>query len=329
MIEINGLRVKELQEEELYTYLGQDEAVGYNGPLNKEKVIKEYKRRVHKIWTSELYSGNKITAHNTFSVPLITPTIRILNWTMKEIEDLDKATRWIMCYAGNLHMRSFINYLLIYINRIYVPRIQGGRGLASIEDTFTSRIVALANHIEAAAISNPFLEKVKEHEQNNIIRLRDQLLQYHDKEPEGYTKSALKTKLKRFHLEARKNKPLHSYIFKKIEEDNEIDKEASHQWLHSGISSHVEGYINTMQEQEIATKAIQNGERKTLLLTPNAVIVTHKMKQYYTPSDLAQASRQTCIRQQGMTTLDNTSWKRLLNKKIKNRHTENAQNQSR
>ena len=37
-IEINGLRVKEL-----YTYLGQDEAVGYNGPLNKEKVIKEYK----------------------------------------------------------------------------------------------------------------------------------------------------------------------------------------------------------------------------------------------------------------------------------------------
>ena len=31
MIEINGLRVKQLQEEELYTYLGQDEAMGYNG----------------------------------------------------------------------------------------------------------------------------------------------------------------------------------------------------------------------------------------------------------------------------------------------------------
>ena len=169
-IEINGLRVKELQEEQLYTYLGQDEAVGYNGPLNKEKVIKEYKRRVCKIWTSELYSGNKITAHNTFAVPLITPTIGILNWTRKETEDLDKATRRIMCYTGNLHMRS----------DIYVLRKQRGRGLASIEDTFTSRIVALANHIEAAATSNPFLEKVKEHEQNNIVRLRDQLLQYHD-----------------------------------------------------------------------------------------------------------------------------------------------------
>ena len=195
MIEIKGLRVKEPQEEELYTYLGQDKAVGYHVPLNKEKVIKEYKRRVHKIWTSELYSGNKITAHNTYAVPLVMPTIGILNWTRNEIEDRDKATRWIMCYTGNLHMRSDIN-------RIHVPRIQGGRGLASIEDTFTCRIVALANHIEAAATSNPFLEKVKEHEQNNIIRLRDQLLQYHDIELEKYTKSALKTKLKHNHLEA-------------------------------------------------------------------------------------------------------------------------------
>ena len=100
-----------------------------------------------------------------------------------------------MCYTGNLHMRSDIN-------RIYIPGKQEGRGLASTEDTFTSRIVALANHIEAAATNNPFLEKVKEHEQNNIIRLRDQLLQYHDIEPEKYIKSALKTKLKHNHLEA-------------------------------------------------------------------------------------------------------------------------------
>ena len=152
------------------------------------------------------------------------------------------------------------------INRIYIPRKQGGRGLASIEDTCTSRIEALANHIEAAAASNLFLENVKEHEQNNIIRLRDQLLQYHDIEPKKYIKSALKTKLKSDHLEAWKNKPLHSYIFKKIEEDNEIDKEASHQWLHSGISLHVKGYINAMQEQGIATKATRKRREKDLTI---------------------------------------------------------------
>ena len=78
------------------------------------------------------------------------------------------------------------------INRIYIPRKQEERGLASIEDTFKSRIVALANHIEAAAASNPFLEKVKEHEQNNIIRLRDQLPQYHDIELESIPSQPLR-----------------------------------------------------------------------------------------------------------------------------------------
>ena len=135
--------MKELQEEELYAYLGQDEAVGYNGVLNKEKVTKEYKRRVRKIWISERHSGNKVTAHNAFAVPLIIPTIGILNWTRKEIEDLDKATRRIMCHTGNLHMRSDIN-------RIYVPRKLGGRGLTSIKDSYTAKMISLAKHIEEA-----------------------------------------------------------------------------------------------------------------------------------------------------------------------------------
>ena len=49
-IEINGLKVRELKDEEEYKYLGQDESVGYSGPLNKERVVKEYKKRVRKIW---------------------------------------------------------------------------------------------------------------------------------------------------------------------------------------------------------------------------------------------------------------------------------------
>ena len=70
-IEINGLKVRELKDQEEYKYLGQDESVGYNGPLNKERVVKEYKKRVRKIWSSALYSNNKVTAHNTLAVPVI------------------------------------------------------------------------------------------------------------------------------------------------------------------------------------------------------------------------------------------------------------------
>ena len=40
-IEINGLSVRELEDGEQYTYLGQDESVGFDGPLNKDRVKKK------------------------------------------------------------------------------------------------------------------------------------------------------------------------------------------------------------------------------------------------------------------------------------------------
>ena len=50
MININGVKIKELEEGDTYKYLGQDESVGYDGPINKERVLKEYL----KPWSNEL-----------------------------------------------------------------------------------------------------------------------------------------------------------------------------------------------------------------------------------------------------------------------------------
>ena len=69
-------------------------------------------------------------------------------------------------------------------------------------------MIRLAKHIEEAADTNAFMKKVKQHEQENIIRLKDQLLEYHNIKPEEYTKQAVKTKLKQDHMKAWKNKPL-------------------------------------------------------------------------------------------------------------------------
>ena len=94
----------------LLTYLlEQDESVGFDGPLNKDRVKKEYKRRVRKIWNSELYSNNKITAHSTFAIPVLAPTIGILNWTKQEIQHLDVETRKIITCTGSRHKRSDTN----------------------------------------------------------------------------------------------------------------------------------------------------------------------------------------------------------------------------
>ena len=76
-LEINGLQIQEIQEGDGYKYLEIDESIGIEGPLNKQRVIKEYKTRVKKIGKSELNGYNKAIAHNAFAVPVVTPTIGI------------------------------------------------------------------------------------------------------------------------------------------------------------------------------------------------------------------------------------------------------------
>ena len=81
-IAMNGLYIKPIQNGESYRYLGQDENVAYDGPINKEMVSKLYLSRVKKIWSSKLSAINKTIAHNAFATPVVTLTVGILDWTL-------------------------------------------------------------------------------------------------------------------------------------------------------------------------------------------------------------------------------------------------------
>ena len=163
-MEVNGLQIHEIQEGDCYKYLGIDEFIGIDGPFNKQMVIKEYKTRVKKIWGSELNGYNKAIAHNAFAVPVVTPTIGILKWTKKEINDLDIATRKIITMTGGFHQASDID-------RLYVERKKGGRGLRSIEDMYEIRMVGLMEHLEQMKEKHSLLKEVEVHERQTIGRL--------------------------------------------------------------------------------------------------------------------------------------------------------------
>ena len=79
VIVMNGVTIKPLKDGDSYKYLGQDENIGYVGPLNKARVTAEYKKRVRKIWSSELSAYNKHIAHNVFALPVLTPTYLLDN----------------------------------------------------------------------------------------------------------------------------------------------------------------------------------------------------------------------------------------------------------
>ena len=100
-------------------------------------------------------------AHNSFAVPILVPTIGILEWKIKELEDIDKRTRKILCMTGNFHGNSDVD-------RLYVQRSEGGRGIKSFESSFKTRIVAIKRRLLRDDHRNHLLDNVLQHEQNRI-----------------------------------------------------------------------------------------------------------------------------------------------------------------
>ena len=88
----------------------------------KEKVTKEYKRRVRKLLETKLNGGNLIRAINTWAIPVIRYSAPFLDWTIEQMREMDRSTRKLTMHNG-LHPRS-------NVQRLYISRSEGGRGLA-------------------------------------------------------------------------------------------------------------------------------------------------------------------------------------------------------
>ena len=106
----------------------------------KETVTKEYKRRVRKILETKLNGGNLVKAINTWAIPLLRYSAAFLDWRKSELQDLDRKTRKLLTMHNGLHPKS-------NVDRIYIPREEGGRGLISVEDCVESATLGLERYI--------------------------------------------------------------------------------------------------------------------------------------------------------------------------------------
>ena len=88
----------------------------------KKHIVAEHKRRVCKILSSYLNSGNAIMAINSCAVPILRYSAGLVEWTQAELCKLDVTTRKLL----SLHKAFNINS---DVDRLYVPRSLGGRGL--------------------------------------------------------------------------------------------------------------------------------------------------------------------------------------------------------
>ena len=168
-IVMNNLTVNAVREGDTYKYLGIDENISYHGPINKERVSKEYFTRTRKVWSSELSAYNKVIAHNCFANQVIIPTIGVLNWTVQEIKGIDIKTRKILSMNGSFHPNSDID-------RLYLQRKDGGRGIKSVESLFESRTLSIRQQLLRNKSRNAILTYICNKENNEIVRVGKEIV---------------------------------------------------------------------------------------------------------------------------------------------------------
>ena len=137
----NKDKIKTLAENETYKYLGILEADTIKQAEMKEKILKEYLRRTRKLLETTLNNRNLIKGINTWAVPLVGYSGRFLKWTRDELKQMDQITRKLMTMHKAIHPRD-------KVDRLYVSRKDGGRGLTSIEDSVDASIQRLKDYIQ-------------------------------------------------------------------------------------------------------------------------------------------------------------------------------------
>ena len=71
----------------------------------KDKIQKEYPRRIRKLLDTKLSSRNLIKGINTWAVPLVRYSGPFLKWTRDELKQMDERTRKLMTMHKALHAR--------------------------------------------------------------------------------------------------------------------------------------------------------------------------------------------------------------------------------
>ena len=111
-----------LEQEKTYNYLGVNEGNGIQHAAMKEKIRKEYYRRVRLILKSELNASNRVEATYTMAVPVVTYSFNIIDWKLSEIKKLDTKTRKLLTMDKMHHPRADVD-------RLYLLRARSGEAL--------------------------------------------------------------------------------------------------------------------------------------------------------------------------------------------------------
>ena len=181
------------------------------------------------ILTSELNARNKTTAFGALAAPVLRYSFGIINWGIEEIKQIDRKTR-----------KMLTMYKMHHIDRLYVKRKEGGRGLVQAEAAYKAEIINISEYLNTKYREDQFFNIAKVHEStqpnmNSILKsaakIIEELNQLNDAKQDGmqHTKGRLEEVLKK----KWKNKVMHGQYIRNMNRQL-ISEEDTFIWLSKG-----------------------------------------------------------------------------------------------
>ena len=233
-------KILETIEEEGYRYLGVLEYDKVKEKEMKDQFVKEYRRRTRIILKSKLNGKNKIKAINSWGVAVLRYGAGIINWKNDKLKELDRKTRKMLTMYKVFHPKSDVD-------RLYISRRKGGRGLMNCEDVIRSEENNLGWYLQNS--EDIILQTAKN---AGVI---------------DYQSAVPKDELRKRNTEKRIEKWVGKQMYGQFirNKDTNINEEYSWNWIvKSDLKSTTEALIFAAQEQALRTNYVKFHIDKTI-----------------------------------------------------------------
>ena len=148
----NGESICRLAPASAYKYLDLLEADVFQQSEVRDKVTKGYYQRVRLVLKSEVNARNKFLSINAYAIPVVHYTVGLIKWPTGLLKAIDRQKRKLLTFHKVYHPQADVD-------RLYLPRRIGGRGLKSMVDVVMEELCNISGYLRKT--DQPLLQEVR------------------------------------------------------------------------------------------------------------------------------------------------------------------------